>query len=87
VRGADVRGQKLLLSLIRQRSIQGHPPVENVLQSGISRPLYGLIGQARWSLTLGACLALSFAAVERSMSDRLLGQANEVPIGTSSRPA
>jgi len=29
----------------------------------------------------------SFAAVERSMSNRLLGRANEVQIGIRSRPA
>ena len=41
-----------MLSLIRQRSIQRIHPVEDVLLSRISRPPYGQIGQARWSLTL-----------------------------------
>jgi hypothetical protein len=53
VRGVGGRGWELLLSLLRQRSIQRIHPVEDVLQSSISRPPYGQIGQARWSLTLG----------------------------------
>jgi hypothetical protein len=46
VRGVGARGPALLLSLIRQRSIQRIHPVEDVLQTGISRPPYGQIGQA-----------------------------------------
>jgi len=53
MRGVGAQGRELLLSLIRQRSIQGIHPVEDVLQSCISRPPYWQIGQARWSLTLG----------------------------------
>ena len=53
VRGMSARGRELLLSLIRQRSIQRIHPVDDVLQTGISRPPYGQIGQARWPHTLG----------------------------------
>ena len=49
----SLRGLELLLSLIRQRSIQRIHPVEGVLQSGISQPPFGQIGQTRWSGTLG----------------------------------
>jgi len=42
----------LLLSLIGQRSIHYIHLAEDVLQSGISRPPRGQMGQARGSLTL-----------------------------------
>ena len=42
----SLRGRELLLSLIRQRSIQRIHPVEDVLLSRIFRPPYGQIGQA-----------------------------------------
>ena len=52
----SLRGLELLLSLIRQRSIQHIHPVDGVPQSGISQPPFGQIGQigqTRWSGTLG----------------------------------
>jgi hypothetical protein len=47
VRGVGAQGRELLLSLIRQRSIPRIHLAEDVLQSGISWPPYGQIGQAR----------------------------------------
>ena len=77
MRGAGARGWELLLSPIRQRSIRSMTLAEDILQPGISWSPTGRSGRHHGRG--------SFAAVERSMWDRLLGRANEVQIGIRSR--
>ena len=62
----SLRGRELLLSLIRQRSIQRIHLAEDVLLSRISRPPYG---QARWSLTQESVRVILRCEAKETLAD------------------